>query len=122
MTKTVLGVGLYVPPGAQYSEYISEFELRGLFHTAQHFKFWPNFLVEVSASPDNLIFTELPAMDKPQPWLDLPLASIPLDSLASMKTTLRALYGHFGGDMRKYKVSHKNGKPGLHCSWPPAPG
>ena len=48
-------------------------------------------------------------MDKVLPWIGQPLPAIPTDTLASLTTTLRGLFGHFGGDLQRFRAV------GLHC-------
>ena len=42
-------------------------------------------------------------MDQERLWLGLPLAMVPEDTLPSEKTVLRALYGLFENNMKKYR-------------------
>ena len=42
-------------------------------------------------------------MDQERLWLGLPLAMVPVDTLPSEKTVLRALYGIFDNNMKKYR-------------------
>ena len=44
-------------------------------------------------------------MDKERLWLGLPMAAIPQDTLASIKTLLRVIHGLFMNNMKQYRAS-----------------
>ena len=46
---------------------------------------------------------QISKMDQERLWLGLPLAMVPVDTLPSEKTVLRALYGIFDNNMKKYR-------------------
>ena len=48
------------------------------------------------------------------PWIGQPLLAIPTTTLATKSTLLRGLYGHFGGDLRRFRTVAKGGSA-LHC-------
>ena len=52
---------------------------------------------------EQLSVFQISKMDQERLWLGLPLAMVPVDTLPSEKTVLRALYGIFNNNMKKYR-------------------
>ena len=46
---------------------------------------------------------QISKLDQERLWLGLPLAMVPVDTLPSEKTVLRAIYGIFDNNMKKYR-------------------
>ena len=52
---------------------------------------------------EQLSVFQIRKMDQERLWLGLPLAMVPVDTLPSEKTVLRAFYGIFDNNMKKYQ-------------------
>ena len=52
---------------------------------------------------EQLSVFQIRKMDQERLWLGLPLAMVPGDTLPSEKTVLRAFYGIFDNNMKKYR-------------------
>ena len=52
---------------------------------------------------EQLSVFQIRKMDQERLWLGLPLAMVPVDTLPSEKTVLRAFYGIFDNNMKKYR-------------------